>query len=682
MLAASPVTPRRLALPDATLAPGLAMLASVPLLGAFGGGYATATWATAALFALALLALVLALAPPPRAANGGAWRCALLAYGAFCAWNYLSILWADVPGDAWEGANRTLLYGLVLVVVGLRPWPRDAASAALGVVAFGTGALAAGVLAWGAVAGPSALLLDGRLAAPTGYANATAALWLIALWPALQLATQTSATLPWQLRAAALATAALLLETAVLSQSRGALAGFAVAAPAYLLLAPRRGRAAVALGALLGLTAAAWRPLTAVREAGTAEAAASALARAQLAITLSVAIAIVLAAAWARSERREADRLRWIPGSAGARARAGRLGPRAAPVAAFALLAVVAAFGHPAAWADARWQDFKSSGYGEIEAHGNRFSSSLGSNRYDFYRVALSEFRAHPVLGIGADNFAVPYLGQRRSGEAPRYPHSLAFRLLAQLGAAGTALFAAFAGFALAAVWRVRRTAPERAAAGAAAVAGCVMWLAQGMGDWLWEFPALTVAAFGLLALAAAPDRPAGAVTPMRAGAVRSTAAALVMVACAVSTALPGAAARLIAAARDAAGQDPALAVTQLRRAAQLDPLSARPLVVEGVVARRAGLTARARTAFQDALRREPRNWFAHLELALLDARDGRRAHALRGLATAAALNPRQPVLADLRGRLRRGETIDPGAVEARLAGQLASKLRPLGPGH
>jgi hypothetical protein len=676
MLAARPVTARRLALPEATLLPGLAMLASVPLLGALGGGYATATWSTAALFALALLVIVLALAPPPRAAGGGAWRCALLAYGAFCSWNYLSILWADVPGDAWEGANRTLLYGLVLVLVGLRPWPRHAADAALGLVGFGTGALAAGVLAWGAVAGPGALLLDGRLAAPTGYANATAALWLIAFWPALHLATQTSARLPWQLRAAALATAALLLETAVLSQSRGAVAGFAVAAATYVLLAPRRGRAALALGALLALVAVAWRPLTAVRAAGTAEAAATALARAQLAIVLSVAIAIVLVAAWARIERQAAHRPRWIPGRAGRRA-------RAAPVAAaVALLAVVAAVGHPAAWAEARWQDFKSSGYGEVESRGNRFSGSLGSNRYDFYRVAVAEFQAHPVLGIGADNFAVPYLAQRRSGEAPRYPHSLALRLLAQLGAAGTVLFAAFAGFAIAAVRRVRRTAPERAAAGAAAVAGCVMWLAQGMADWLWEFPALTVAAFGLLALAAAPARAAGAAAPGRAGGLRRAAGALAALACGASLALPGAAAHSMAAARDAAGHDPAVAVTQLRRAARLDPLSARPLVLEGVVARRAGLAARARTAFQDALRREPRHWFAHLELALLDAGDGRRASALREVAAAAALNPRQPVLADLRVRLRRGETIDAGAVEARLAGQLASKLRPAGTGH
>jgi hypothetical protein len=677
MLAASPVVARRRALPDATLAPGLVMFAAVPLLGALGGGYATGTWSLAGLFALALLVLVLALAPPPRGAPGGPWRGALLAYGAFCAWNYLSILWADVPGDAWEGANRTLLYGVVVVLVGLRPWPRDTAVVALGVTTFGTGALAAGVLAWGAVVGPGPLLLEGRLAAPTGYANATAALWLIALWPALHLATQASPALPWRLRAAALATAALLLETALLSQSRGALAGFSVAAATYLLLAPRRGRAALALAVLLALAAATWGPLTAVREAATTEAAAGALARAQLAIATSAAIALI---AWAWIERRAEA------GGAGGLAvvaRAGRVARRAAPIATVALLAAVAAFGHPAGWAAARWQDFKSSGYGEIESHGSRFSGSLGSNRYDFYRVAVAEFRAHPVLGIGADNFAVPYLEQRRRGEAPRYPHSLGFRLLAQLGAPGTALFLAFGGFALAAVCRRRRSAPDRAAAGAAAVAGCTVWLAQGMVDWLWEFPALSVGAFALLALAAAPDAdaagPARTRLPQR---LRAATGALVAVACAISLALGGAAAHAISAARASADSDPALAVTQLRWAAQLDPLSARPLILESLVARRAGLGARARVALDDALRREPRNWFAHLERALLHAQDGRRAAALRDLATATDLNPRQPVLAGLREHVRRGETIDPGAVEARIARQLATKLRPAGAGR
>ena len=41
---------------------------------------------------------------------------ALAAWRAYTALSFLSILWAAVPGDAWEGANRTLLYLLVFAL--------------------------------------------------------------------------------------------------------------------------------------------------------------------------------------------------------------------------------------------------------------------------------------------------------------------------------------------------------------------------------------------------------------------------------------------------------------------------------------------------------------------------------------------------------------------------------------
>ena len=60
---------------------------------------------------------------------------------------------------------------------------------------------------------------------------------------------------------------------------------------------------------------------------------------------------------------------------------------------------------------------------------GNRLLSGLGSNRYDFYRVALDEFVAHPLVGIGADNFQQQYLArgpQRRDALATRTASSCA----------------------------------------------------------------------------------------------------------------------------------------------------------------------------------------------------------------------------------------------------------------
>ena len=65
------------------------------------------------------------------------------------------------------------------------------------------------------------LELDGTLEFPLGYRNANAAFFAIALWPALGLASHRASA--WPLRAAALATATLCLDLAMLSQSRGSL---------------------------------------------------------------------------------------------------------------------------------------------------------------------------------------------------------------------------------------------------------------------------------------------------------------------------------------------------------------------------------------------------------------------------------------------------------------------------
>lgn len=664
----------------ALLAPGLAVFAAMPVLGALGGGFATATWCLTALCALALLVVALAVAPPPRSSR--TWRAALAAYGLFCAWNFLSILWADVPGDAWDGANRAVLYGLALVLAGLRPWPPRAARAALGIVAFGTGALALGVLVASAGGDPGALFIDRRLSAPTGYANATACLWLIAFWPALALATATGGPQAWPLRALALAVAVLLFEIALLSQSRGAAGGFAVAALAYLWLTPRRLHAGLALGVVLVLAAGSWGPLSGVREAGSVAGIAAALAPAREAIALSMLLAFAAGAAGAVLEARlrTAPR-RWRPRARPGLRRRARRAFAAGAVAAAGLLAGLVTHGQPQAWTADRWQDFKTSGYTEVEQDESRFTGSLGSNRYDFYRVALQEFGAHPVLGIGADNFAVPYLAGRRSPEAPRHPHSLALRLLAQLGVVGTLAFVVFLGCALACVRRARRGGRAPAATTAAAVAGFAMWLAHGMVDWLWEFPALSIGAIGLLALAARADgaEAGSAVAVGPASWPRIVAPAAAALLAGLSLALPGAAAHSIAAARGSFALNPALGLADLRRASSLNPLSARPLVVQAIVARRAGRPALARAALRRALAREPRNWFAHLELALLASRDGRRTSALRSLRAAIDLNPRQPVLALVHERLRRRQAVDADDVEARLSGQLASKLRPAG---
>lgn len=666
------------------VAPGLTAFCLGLLLAAVDGGYPPAVWYLAALFLLGFLALTLTIAPSACAGLPPLFRAALAAYAGFCLWSYLSIAWADVPGAAWDGANRTLLYGMVIAIVGLRPWTRPAARMALTLVGIGTAALAATVLVVSALADdPARLFLEGRLSAPTGYPNATAALWLIAFWPTLELAS--AAELRWPVRGLGLAAAALLLEMAILSQSRGAAIAFAVTAVVFIAIAPRRRPLLLALAAVCALAAVAWEPLVAVREAPTVGDLGPAFTAARSAIAWTLAVAFLVGGVAAGAPGR------WLAGAAWLRPLARRERQCVIGLLLVAVTAGAAAIGDPRHWAAARWDDFARSGYHEVESGESRFSGSLGSNRYDFYRVALNEFRAHPLAGIGGDNFAVAYLSERRSLEAPRHPHSLALRLIAQLGAIGMGGFLLFLGLMLASIRRTLTRAPpvERSMA-AAAAAGFAFWFAHGLADWLWEFPGLSVTAFALLALAArlsrgnAGDAAAGAEagrptptggTDARASLRRIALIAVVLVA-AASLVLPGTAARLQSSAGASSSRDPASALAKLQLAAELNFLSGEPLAIRGTLARRRGMPQVARASLERALDRDPKSWYVQLQLGLLDWRSGRRAAARERIDAAAALNPRQPVLRELERRLIDGAQIDERAAERELDRQRQVKLR------
>ena len=187
-------------------------------------------------------------------------------------------------------------------------------------------------------------------------------------------------------------------------------------------------------------------------------------------------------------------------------------------IAIAALVAVLAgglvAAGDPVARITHGWNTFKG-GYGANSTTGSRLISGLGSNRYDFYRVALNEFAAHPLVGVGADNYQQQYLAHGRSQETPHYPHSVELRTLAQTGLIGALLALAGLGAALVAAARgLRGSDPLGRAVVAAALGGFGYWAVHGSFDWFWEFAGLGAPAFALLGLAcalaprAAPRRP------------------------------------------------------------------------------------------------------------------------------------------------------------------------------
>ncbi len=408
--------------------------------------------------------------------------------------------------------------------------------------------------------------------------------------------------------------------------------------------------------------------------------------------------------------------------------RRGTLSPRQAAqvrrgvgaVALVTLLVLVvgglAVAGNPVMRVRHSWESFEG-GYSSTPTSGSRLLSGLGSNRYDFYRVALDEFEAHPVVGIGVDNFQEQYLRRGRSDETPRYPHSVELRTLTETGLLGALLAVVGLGAALAAGWRAMRRAddPLAATVAASALAGFAYWAVHGSFDWFWEFAGLGAPAFALLGIACSlapapgsdalsisePDAGTGddgagegddgdasqgsasrsqedasrapvgggdasqkGAPPARVGGPRVRIFALglgclLALAATLSLAAPWLSERQIQSAARAWPKAPLAAYGRLSDAAKLNPLSDRAYLVEGSIALRFGDLARAQQAFSKALKRVPDDAYATLELGAIASEAGARAKALELLERAVLLNPRDPLTRQALETVQAGRRVD-----------------------
>jgi hypothetical protein len=424
---------------------------------------------------------------------------------------------------------------------------------------------------------------------------------------------------------------------------------------------------------MAGAVALAAPALLDVREAARADELGASLAHARGAIAWTVLLALALAGAAHASAAPLGSRPR-VRRAAGTAQRAGVPG-----IAVLAIVGALVAIGNPVAWARDRWDDFRTTGYEQVESQATRFTGSLGSNRYDFYRVALDELASHPLTGIGQDNFQEAYLRARRTDEAPKHPHSLPVAVAAQLGLAGIALFAGMVIALGVAVVRAARAAADRDVVIGAAAAS-VVWMTQAAVDWISAFTAPALLALGLLGTATRTG-PAGAAVRgllTTARARRAAAAGALVTAAAVLGWLAWAAALARDATRRAA-TDPRGAVRQLHRAADVMPLDGDVLVTAAVLERRLGELSGARGDLRRAVRREPDDWLARFELGLTAGASGDTATATVALARAHRMNPRQVAVERAQRDLRAGRSIEPAVYEAILQDQLARKLAPTG---
>jgi len=659
-----------------TTVPALAAIALFVVWATSQAGYPLTHWAPGTLILLALLTIALVAVPLRLGAIPVSVKVALGCLAAYTALSFLSILWAAVPGAAWEGANRTLLYLVVFTL--FAGWRRRGVSAALLVSIWTLALIALAVyvaIRLDTSSGRSfaALFAGERLNYPVGYPNATAAQWLMAFWPALLLAR--GARLPWALRGVLAGGAVVLADVALLSLSRGSLYATPVMVVLVFAFVPERLRTfatavPVALG--IGLTAPLMLRIGDRITAGRSPHTAAHQAFAALLIAaLLVGLVVALGAA--------VESRRAVSPALARRVRRG-VGGLAIATLVVVLVGGLAAAGNPITRVRHGWDTFKG-GYAADSSTGNRLLSGLGSNRYDFYRVALDEFSAHPLLGIGADNFSQQYLAHGRSGETPRYPHSVELRTLSQTGLVGALLaLAGLAGALIASSRSMRRRDPLARTVAAAALAGFAYWAVHGSFDWFWEFAGLGASAFALLGVACslgpAPTpgpEPAGADhtdasgdTAARAKRVRPigrlclyTVAGALALAAVWSLSAPWLSERQIQSAAEIWPRAPLTAYARLSDAARLNPLSDRAYLVAGSIALRFGDLARAEHEFSQALGRVPGDAYATLELGAIASESGERARARALLERAVRLSPRSQLARQALATVHSGKRVN-----------------------
>lgn len=607
------------------------------------GAYFGVGFLPGAIVLLGLLAALLLFAPWPGALRGPA-RVSVGALIALAAWTLLSAFWSPAPDTAIEDAQRVVLYA---VAFGLGLWlclllgrsmllSLAPPAAAAGVVAVVTlGAL------WIGDDAAEFFELDTTLRYPLGYRNAVAAYFLIGFFPAIVLAA--SHELDWRLRGCLTAAATLMIELALLSQSRGAVFAIAIAIAVLVALHPARPRLLAWLGVALApaVLALPWLLDVYQHQGGNTADSLDPLRTACVAMALTSALSGVIGAALARR-----DPL-LVLGE-----RASRLLGRGLPVllalavaAAIALLATVE--GGPIGFLE-RQADELTAGSPDLGERGSRFGLDLRSERGDLWRVALDDLEADPIAGEGAGGFRFSYLLKGDSGLTPEDPHSVEMQMASELGLPGLLLFGCFAVAATVAGLRARRLGPSAASLAAGGLAAAAYWLVHASVEWFWTWPGITLPVVFALGAVSAPLllRPEGDLSlPLRRGlALAAVLAEIALLPFLLSDSYTNDALR-------GWRTDLTRAYSDLALAADLNPFSDRPLASEAVIAEEAGEPQRALRALSEAQDRQPDEWtLYYLEARILAPIDP--AGAARALERASALNPRGEEVEALRESL------------------------------
>lgn len=612
---------------------------------AWAGLYDVSSWGPVAIVVLAGALAVIVAAPARLEAP------ALLLLGglaALAALGALSMGWAQSPPAAAIEAHRWALYAACFVIAATLTRTPRARLVLLGAVTAGALAVDLVLVVQLVGSGAPSRFVANRLNLPMGYVNGQAAALAFGVWPALAVAERSPRVV---LRGVGAALVTLLVGLMLLTQSRGGLMALGVTAVALLVLFPGRLRRAWLLLVAGGFVSVAGAELTDVyslAEPGQLRPDATVVNDAVvILLCASVGAGLVWAAATALVDR----------SSASARAKA-TAGVAALAMASLAVSgAAVVALGNPVGRLHDQVDQFTRLDTSSATS-GSRLLSG-GGNRYDYWRVAVEEFGAHPVAGLGAGNFVSEYFARRRTEEDVRQPHSLALQQLAELGVLGgtaaLALLVAAAWLVLEAARRAAREAGESSAGVAVAASGVLIaWTTHTSVDWLHLLPGLTGAALCAAAcLSRSRDPRSPADRRRRLALVAASGLAICVAGSGIGrltlasherararTALeegdPRRAIELAAQSLELQPQELTVLYTQaaawarlddyprargtLRRASRLEPTNPIPKALLGDLALRRGDLRVSRAEYAAAVRRDPQNRTLREALAAVDA--------------------------------------------------------------
>jgi hypothetical protein len=627
-------------------APFLLAFAIVLYLALQGGGYdlvvrnqvGIAVWW--GVFCAALAGLL------PARQLGPAGRLAVTALCLLCAWSAVASTWSASAERSLAEVSREACYlGVLILGLLLQRRRRGALAAAAGGVASAIVLVALlsviSRLEPGSfpAARQTASLLPGaakRLSWPLDYWNALAA--LMALGVPLLLGIASSAR-RLTVQAAAAAAIPVLALCGYLTFSRGGALAAAVALVVFFALSPDRVPK-LASGLLVSgasavvIAGAVHRP--AVENALTGAGARH--AGGELLLTLLLVCAgTALAQTGIGLAARHGSPPRWL-----------RVRRRAAltAVAVVAVAAAVTLAAGGAGFLSREWRAFKRPTAAALSKDElGRYGVASGNGRYQLWRAAVQAASKRPLTGWGPGTYALLWPPRAPFYSPVQNAHSLYLETLAEQGAIGLALLAAFLAGLVFAAWRAALRDRRLAGAhGAAVCAGLCAFLVSAAFDWVWQVPALPVAALMLGAGALASGR-VGQLGGRRGRAGARLALCALAVCSLVAIALPLAETTAIRGSQsEAAAGNRAQALGDAFTAARLEPYAAGPQLQLALVLETQNRVGSALAHARRAVADEPLNWASWLVLSRLEAEDGQPARSLAAFERARALNPRSPL--------------------------------------